>query len=809
MHKFSLYRATSQPLPPMEARDSLFPEEETANLRDYWIIILKYRWTIATFLLSIVFITGFFSFRTEPVYIATAILRIEVQLPNIMMGSPDMLAPGDRSLDFYYKTQLNLLQSRSLAAQVIQDLDLARDPRFGTSAEGPLSGVQSSVRQGIGAVARWIQARFKAVGAEEASRRVTENRGETFELGVPPKLIDRYLKRVRVSHVEESQLVKVSFSSSDPALSMGVANAHMTTFISRNLVPRFELTAEGRQYFEEKLTELKAKLVKSEENLNRFRSTHPVVALEHGESLVMERLKSLNGDLTQARSRRIDLEALYRAVQQRDNRFLSQIIDNPVLQQMKNQITALETEQARLATVFQPTHPKVITLQEQINQAKKHLDQEVQRIIHSIISDYAAAKAKEAALTAEMEQQRQTALDLREKALEVAVLERDVESNRVLYENVLKRTKEADLSGAVPISNIRVVDRADMPLQPSTHAKRDLLLSVCIGLLGGIGLAFVLHHLDSTLKTPEDIERFLRLPTLGVVPDIRRLDRQVYGAGNAKRISLLHRPFRGHKGEQRGLVISLHPLSLISACYQTLYTALLFSLPERPPRTIVITSAKPQEGKTVTAINLAVTLARNGSPVLLIDADLRNGRCHKLLGVQNGRGLTNVLTGNGSATECIKKTSIPNLSLLSRGELPPNPMALLGSETMRQMLQSLETDFPCVILDSAPLLPITDTVLLSTKVDGVLVVAKAQEASRYVVRQACERLAYVKAPVLGVVLNNIDIRSPEYKEYRGANVEYYTAYATDAPSDSLAKATDDPRPEARSLWARARRRSTD
>jgi capsular exopolysaccharide synthesis family protein len=253
----------------------------------------------------------------------------------------------------------------------------------------------------------------------------------------------------------------------------------------------------------------------------------------------------------------------------------------------------------------------------------------------------------------------------------------------------------------------------------------------------------------------------------------------------------------------------MHPLSLISACYQTLYTALLFSLPERPPRTILITSSKPQEGKTVTAINLAVTLARNGPPVLLIDADLRNGRCHRLLGVQNGRGLTNVLTGNGSATECIKKTAIPNLSLLSRGELPPNPAALLGSETMRQMLKSLETDFPCIILDAAPLLPITDTVLLSTKVDGVLVVAKAQEVSRYVVRQACERLAYVKAPVLGVVLNNIDIRSPEYKEYRSSHVEYYTAYATDAPSDSLAKAPDDPRSDAQSLWARARRRSTD
>ena len=281
MPKFSLYRGTSQPLPPTDARDCLFPEEETANLRDYWIVILKYRWTIAIFLLSIVFITALYSLWTGPVYTATAILHIEHQLPNIM-GSPEMSALGDRGLDYYYKTQLNLLQSRSLAAQVIQDLGLARDPRFETSGEGPHSGVQSYVRRGMEAVARLIQAHFKAVGAEEESRRATENTRETFELGVHPDLIHSYLRRLGISRVEESQLIKVSFSSADSGLSMAVANAHVTTFIRTSLLTRFELTAEARQFFEEKLTELKEKLEKSEEDLNRFHSTHPVLALEHG-----------------------------------------------------------------------------------------------------------------------------------------------------------------------------------------------------------------------------------------------------------------------------------------------------------------------------------------------------------------------------------------------------------------------------------------------------------------------------------------------------------------------------------------------
>lgn len=303
-----------------------------------------------------------------------------------------------------------------------------------------------------------------------------------------------------------------------------------------------------------------------------------------------------------------------------------------------------------------------------------------------------------------------------------------------------------------------------------------LLLSALVGLLGGVGLAFIRHYLDNTLKTPEDIGRFLRLPTLGMVPNMRRLGRRAYVLGYTKNASLLQAPSESQEGQKGGLLISQHPLSLTSEFYQTICTALRFSLPARPPHTILITGSQPKEGKTVTAVNVAASLARNGAPTLLIDADLRSGDCHRRLQVQNGSGLTNALTGSHNATDLIKETAIANLSLLSRGNIPPNPAELLGSEKMRQLLESLETSFAFIIIDSAPLLPITDTVLLSTKVDGVVLVTKGQAVSRHVVRQACERLAYVRAKILGVVLNDIDIRSPEYQEYRSSYDSYYTAY---------------------------------
>ena len=668
------YRPSGYPLPHRDDVNPPFQEEEAANLRDYWIVICKYRWTIVAFLLPIVLIAGISLWWTPPLYTATTTLHIENRSPNIM-GMPEAFTLGGASLDQYYQTQLNLLKSRSLAARVIQDLGLVQDPRFTASAEGPFGWILKSVKQGIKSAVtwvlelgpvKWLRERLTSVGEQQA---IPE---PTFELGVRPDLIDSYLERLIIGLVEESQLIKVSFSSLDPALSRDVVNTHVSSFIRTSLLTRFELTGEARQFLQEKLTELKGKLEKSESDLNQFRKTHAIVAIDKSEDFTLDRLKGLNTDLTQARSRRIELESLYRIVQQRDHQLLSQVIDNPLIRQMKDQISALEVEKAQLATIFKPTYAGVVALQQQINQAKGRVDQEVRRIVRSIASDYRAAVAREEALTTEMEQARRATLDLREKALEAAVLEREVESNRTLYDNVFKRTKETDLTGAVPMSNIRVVDRADIALKPDdAKGKRTLLLSVLIGLFGGVGLAFIRQYLDNTLKTPEDVGRYLHLPTLGLVPDITTLDKREHGLGQGKRFSLAHGPVTRRNGEEITLAISHNPYSVVSESYQSICTALLFSQAERPPRSILITSAQPKEGKTATAISIARIMAWNGAPVLLIDADLRNGRCHRLLGLQNGKGLTDVLTGNGLATDLIKKTSTSNLSLLSRGNALP------------------------------------------------------------------------------------------------------------------------------------------
>ena len=520
------------PSHPRTIRTSSLSSRRLFSLRHYWTVISKYRWTIVAVALLSVIIASIVLFSMPPTYTATATLFIENKQSNIL-GTAQSFLYGGIGVEHFYKTQQSLLESRSLVARVIQTLGFDKNSQFQVFTEASPSWLQRYWHRAVGDVRgwlhdtslmKWLQGRFELAGKEKTP--------ETFELGVHPELIKTYLQRLKITTAMESQLVRVGFTSLDPSFSKEVANAHATTFIRTSLLTRFELTAGARQFLEERLAELKEKLARSEEMLNHFRKAHAIVALDKGEDLVAERLKGLNDTLTQARVRRIELESLYRVVQQRDYRHLSQIIDNPIIQRMKEQISTLEREHSRLATTYRPTHPSVSALQTQIEEARGHLDQELRRLVRTIASDYNAAKTREDALREAMEKERQVALDLQEKAIEGAILERELEANRTLYETVLRRAKETDLTGEVPFSNMRLLDVAEIPLTPNTaNRPRTLLLSCVVGLLGGIGLAFLRHYLDNTVKTPEHVARLLRLPTLGMVPNIGRSDRRTLGLG--------------------------------------------------------------------------------------------------------------------------------------------------------------------------------------------------------------------------------------------------------------------------------------
>ena len=770
--------ASQNSFPPAEHGGIPFEEDETTTLRDYWFMIYRRRRAALIFFLSTVFLALLSIPWDSHQYTATTTLYMQRQTQAMFDAHSSTTADVS-----YMQTQQQLLKSRSLAAQVIRDLGLEESPLFTQVSESPLSWVIDQLNQALGsrvaATASSLVTRIQEYLGK--TRKKLAPRTREFELGVDSGKIDQYLLALAITAPTESYVIKVEFTSPDPALSKKVVNSHVATFISRNLTTRFELNAETREFFEKKLAALRVNVENSEKALTQFQRAHEIVSLDKGGGILLDQLKKLNADLTEARSRRIELESLLHVVQKGDNQILTQIIDNPFVQQLRRQISDLETQLAALATRYQPSYPGVITLQEQIDEAKSRLKQELNRIGQSIEKDYGAATAKEAALAAEAQKARQKALDLQENAVAYTVLEREVESNRVLYETVFKKTKETALTGGEPVPNLRVVDRAEIPASPDRGiVTRNLILGITVGLLGAIGLAFLLEHLDDSLKTPDDVVRFIRLPTLGIVPDLAKLTNgKRRGLGYIKKLSPPQKLLEGPRGYNNQLMVSHHPLSLMAEMYRSICTSILFSRPDKPPQTILVTSAQPNEGKTVTAINISMMLAQSSGPVLLIDADLHNGHCHKLLGLSNGHGLSNILTSNKDPRGFITKTKVNNLSVLSRGTLPPNPADLLGSDKMRQILDLLAADFTFIVIDSAPLLPVSDTVLLSTKIDGVVLVARGGEVSRQLVRRARERLDYVKAQILGVVLNGVDISNAEYGEHRYIYSSQYTRYSED------------------------------
>jgi capsular exopolysaccharide synthesis family protein len=440
-------------------------------------------------------------------------------------------------------------------------------------------------------------------------------------------------------------------------------------------------------------------------------------------------------------------------------------MNSTVVQMLKQQLAQREGEFVHLSTLFKPSHPRMEQVQTQVEDARRQLRQEIQRAVRGIESAYQAARARENALRNEMQKQKAATLGLKDAAVQYAILAREVDTNRQLYDSVLQRMKEMGVAAELRASNVSVVDKAEPPRTPSRPKKiQSLLLSALVALIGGVGLAFLLEYLDNTLKTPEEVEHYLRLPNLSIVPDFLSLEWQRYGP---QRLSSLppRMPSSLASGKGPAFVLSHHSFSVVKEAYRTLRTAILLSRAGESPKTILFTSGIHGEGKTVTVLNSAIAFAEMGIPVLVIDADLRRPNCHRVLRMENGLGLTEVLTGQTGPMEVIRPTATDHLFFLSAGSLPPNPAELVGSKKMQETVASLREQYDYILIDSPPVMQVSDAVLLSTIVDEVVLVVRSQETPKYVVTDARSRLSYARAKIVGVVLNRVNLRSGDYAYY--------------------------------------------
>ncbi len=736
-------RYASQPAPPNYG-PSYPQEEKEVHLRDYGRVILKRRWTVLAFFLIVVAVTAVATFTMKPIYRGTTTIQINKENPQIV-DFKEILAVNTMDMD-YYQTQYKILESRSLARRVIHTLKLQEHPQFLPEKESAFQAWKANLLRSI--TSFWQSADQRSALKQDPDETEKES-----------LLINRFLKQLKVEPIRNSRLVKIHFDSHEPELSSRIANELASTYIQQNLETRFYATEQAKEWLTKQLEDLKAKVERADEALQAFGSRHDIISLEEKENVIIQRLNELNEALTKAEAERMGKEALYRQTKGSSGDSLPSILENKLIMDLKQALIQLEGQYMKLSETFKPEHPEMVKLRTQIKTIRTRLEDETQRIITGIQNEYESSLRREKLLRESFEAQKRRVMEMKEKAIQYNILKREADTNKELYRGLLQRMKEAGVSAGIMASNIQVVDRAERPIKPHRPNKAlNLILSAVVGLFLGVGLAFFIEYLDNTVKTPEDVEQLIRLPSFGMVPEISQ-----------------HRRKRLEKGQTYPieLITHRHPKSMLSEAYRNIRTSILLSFSERPPRRIAITSPNPAEGKTTTAINTAIALSQTGAMVVLVDADLRKPRIHRVFSEENGVGLSNFLSGNADLDAIIKATEIPNLFYIPSGPIPPNPSELISSNRFKTMVQSLEERFDHIVFDSPPVLGFADTAVLSTAVDGMILVAVGGKTPRETLQRAKDLLFQVNAKILGVVINRVNIERSEYGYYYYRYHYYY------------------------------------
>ncbi len=725
---------------------TVFAEDAEVNLWEYWRSIRKHlRLIVAIFLVTELGTFAFLLMRT-PIYTSASTIRIEREAPEVLESKQQQNGEPDNAVDAFYKTQYEMLRSRSLAARVIRDLGLEHNATFTGADEKP--SLTSNA-------ARWVRSLFQTPHKSPVA-------GQGI-LGAKPSNIDLYLTSLSVRPVFNTRLVSIGFSSSDPPLAAEIANVHVREFIRQSYQEHAQTGAEAQHYLEGTLNEIEARVEKSEAALNRYRRQRGIVefSLDDKNQLVSDRIADLNRAVVNAEAARISLGSDVHSIAGSDYDSLPAVTESTLIQRLKEESAKLEGEYASLSNQF--------TLDYQLLEAQRREQQEVRKVTESIKSRYNSAVLRENELRQEFEHEKDRAMALKDASLQDAVLSRDVQTSRALYQSVLERIKMLGVASESQMTNITIVDPAEMQTVPSSPKKElTLVLSGFLALLAGIGVAFVSEASDRGLKTADEVQSYLRFPNLATVVHFA-----APSTADAQPTELLlTRLDETHElvvtGSQATSARGL--FAAAGEAYRAIRTGILLSRSERSPRTILFSSATGGEGKSVTATNCAFMFAQVDERVLLIDADLRRPRCHEILGRDSHPGLTEVLVGLQELDKAIQSTSTKGLFFLSAGVTPPNPSELLGSHKMRGILAAAASSFDHVLIDSPPILPVSDSVVLSTLVDGVVMVVSAQTA-KDLVRDACARLLYVGSKMLGVVLNNVD------PEQRKSYAPYYTYYS--------------------------------
>ncbi|MFZ0796954.1 MAG: polysaccharide biosynthesis tyrosine autokinase, partial [Terriglobales bacterium] len=570
------------------------------------------------------------------------------------------------------------------------------------------------------------------------------------------------------------------YNSTDPQLAASAVNTLAATYVEQNFKTKFESTMQASDWLSKQLVDLQMKVETSQEKLVRYQKEHEILGTDEKQNIITEKLAELNREMTTAESDRMQKEVVYRQTQSNDPDAIAAAIvsdttgggngaTSGLLDRLREQQANLRIQIADLSTQFGPSYPRIAQLNNQLKEIDRQLQSETNKAVDHLKGQYLAALQRENMLRDSFEKQKQEANKLNESAIEYSILKRDLDSNRTLYEGLLEKLKEAGVTAGLRSNNFRIIDAARVPTSPSEpNIPRNLAFALVLGVISAVGLAFVLENMDNTVRTPEQAQALSALPSLGMIP---------LGSKSASHSAAGKRLALTAPKEVFETVTQVRPQSQMAESYRALRTSLLLSNLGAPPKVIMVTSARPQEGKTTTSINTAIVLAQKGVRVLLVDADLRRPSVHKALGIGPRSGLSNVLTGSATVQQTITTTPIlPNLFIMPAGTPPPNPAELLASSNMRDLIAELREMYDHIVIDTPPTLSVTDAVVLSPRADATILVIRSGHTTKQALRRARDILTQVNAHVAGVLLNAVDLTSPDYYyyyEYQGKYSQYY------------------------------------
>jgi capsular exopolysaccharide synthesis family protein len=754
---------------PFDDEPETAPEPESElNLAEY-LGLLRRHWKLAAVCCALGLAGAGIHYAITPkAYQATTIIQIERRNLTPLGNAQNPWLENYWNMEFY-PTQYELLQSRGLAERVVKSLDLMEDPAFnpGAAREGAKGGSAEADEAVLGALADQIRG----------------------GLSVEPE--------------RNTQLVQLSFRAASPELAAKLANAFAESYIDMGVEDRFATAGKASTFLSSQIEKLKEEIQDKETQLQAFSRRSDIVTMDPGANVTLKRLEALNGQYIEAKKMRIEREAQYHETQSGPRESMADSLTTGVVGEQRGQLLKLEREYESKLKTYKPDFPDMVALRTEIEKLRQHLSEvvgeQVDKVKSTALAGYQTALRQEQELEGELNNLKREAIDQNSAAVEYTNLKVEIQTRRDLLDELLRKQSETEVAVRLQDtrqSNIRIIDKAMVPggpFQPSL--RKDVSYGLLLGFLFGVGCAVLIEVLDRTVKTPEEVERKLGLPTLAVIQDLSESGKaygySTYGYGEAvalddkPRVRPAKAPAAGWLEKKKGpaaapppsqieLVPHERPRTLISESYRSLRTALMLSS-ARELRAIAVTSAVAGEGKTATASNLAVVLAQLGRQVLLVDCDLRKPRLHQVFRVSNRFGLVNQLTATAEPEAVFLPTEVPNLWLTPSGPIPPNPSELLSSDRMRDWLKAVRSRFDFVVLDTPPALAVTDATIVGLLADGVVLTLRSGKVTREEARLCRDRLRQSGIKILGAVLNRYrSLQTGLGKRYR-----YYESYGAE------------------------------